>query len=252
METVFERAVKCISNGVITKTQVVVDPKTGKGQINPKTGRVMQKPVDERQATVWQCQFKQRGNLPPNIEAPDNPGADAFFAILEDTQSTVLYQMHHPLLDSDGDFIPLDKDPEQRQRGDYMLALVTPNKRPKDKVNPRDRLLNLISTDIPDLEELQSICTGEAMVEHLQDTVPEDVIEDLFSKLTFPRLTGDRTEADPSQVIFIRSDSGFDGLYVNTQTSNRQRQGNSSSATLPEASEPADVFAQGQTAKPSA
>ena len=241
-ESVFERCAACISNGVITETRVVIDPQTGEPEKNEDTGRIKQEPVDKKQATVWQCQFRQRGNLMPNIEFPENDDAEAFQSILEDTDRTVLYQMHHPLLDSNGDFKPLDRDPEKFQHGDYMLALVSPPKRKKQTESPRDMLRSRINEDIPDLAELNSICTGEAMNKALEEGgVDSQIITDLYSRLTFPRPTGDRTPAEPTQVIFIRADSGFDHLYVNVQNSARARK-NVQAANLPAASESADVF----------
>jgi hypothetical protein len=256
-ETVFERCIKCISNGVITKTRVVVDEATGKPVLNDQ-GRVTQEPVDPTQATVWQCQYRQRGSLNPNIEFPENPAAESFEEILTESQGTMLYQMHHPLLDKESNRIPLDRDPSKFQHGDYMLVLVCPPPSKRDDKSPRDNVLGLIREKLPDLFKLSSICTGEAMVKALgglefkgekakeQKKAWEQNIADLFSRLTYPVCTMDRLEADPDQCIFIRADSGFDGLYVNAQTSARRRQA-AGSATLPADSEPADVFGTGDT-----
>jgi len=227
-ESIEERAVKAISNGVITQWQPVIDEVTGDVKTNDDTGRPMQKPLDDTQATVWQTAYMDRGAIPADILFPDNPIATKFEAMVTSHNRVTLYQVHTPLLDAEKNPIQLPTDPNKYQHGHYLLLVVLPKaQKVRDQQNrliddplgsPRDQFLNQFCEDLPEFVQDRSVATGEKVLAYLLEHSDRTNIEDLWRRITVPKATSGREIAAPENIIFLRADSGYEGLYVNRTT----------------------------------
>ena len=267
-ENVCQRAVKAITNGVITQWKPIVDESTGELLKDPDTGRKKQEPVDPKQATVWQTSYQDRGNIPADIQFPDNQGAERFEEMCKQHNRVILYQIHNPILDAEGNPMTLPSDKNKVQHGNYMLVIILPpayqvtdasgRMVPDPAGSPRDQFLRDFQTKLPEFKKYNSIGTGELVVKYLINNTPNDKdfmpnenvqterengtfpksglykVQDLMSRLTIPSLPGDRKLAQVEDMIFLRANSGFDQLYINRQTRQPRMARGTRTTKLPE------------------